>query len=122
MALASILKQIEIDMVNDEYLFGESITYTRLNGVDIPLNINGVPQTTDDKNPNIVNDPDLVVSDSMMFLSVNLTTGVPIEGDKITYEGVIWYVRSYLRSNNELYDILCTRNRRHTGSRSQRVR
>ena len=60
------------------------------------------------------------ISDEISFMMVQIDV-IPNHRDKVTYNGIEWYVVDFKQSGNNFYDIYCERNKRHSNtSRSAR--
>lgn len=114
MNLQALCKQIEINVVNDTFGFGEEIIYKQVNAIEsiitraMVTNGNFQFSTKSEK---------AVFEDEMSFLSVVLQSK-PLRGEKITYDNEVWKVEAFQGKNP--YDIFCKRNKSHKPSRSTR--
>lgn len=113
MDLNSLSKSIELNQVNNEHGFGEEIEYNTLHTISPPAIIKSFVGIVS-QNELLKNN---VIADTLQFSSLDLIVP-PKQGDKITYNGNIWYVMSW--SENRPYDIKTTRNKTHVGSRTTR--
>lgn len=112
MNLNDLSKTIELAHVNNEFGFGQTITYThrRTNTTTPPLKAFCQDGTS-------LKLSDDIVGDIMSFLSVELVTR-PERGDSLSFNGDVWIVETFVGTNP--YDIVCYSNSRHQNSRSQR--
>ena len=114
MNLHQLSKIIETNVVNNENGWGEDIEYHHTNNPvafatramvtngDFQVHTKGDKPTLEDK---------------MSFLSVVLDEK-PTRNDRIFYESEYWEVEFFYGQNP--YDIVCSRNTRHTNARSAR--
>ena len=117
MNLKDLSNSIELHHVGSEYGWGESIVYQRLYGDDADVTVNAFVKDGNYRYIDEHRDYEKVVFDEKSFLSVELDSK-PIQGDKIVYGEATWYVQNWDGDNP--YDIACSKDRAHSGSRSGR--
>ena len=116
MGLNDFAQSIEKSFVNDEYGFGEVISYLPVDAT-VPFQTRAFVSSGDFRVSKSANSVE-TVENTMSFLSVD-TNGInPKKGDKITYGGNIWYVHAF--KGSVLYDFVCSNSKRHTNARSSR--
>jgi hypothetical protein len=114
--LNALSNEIEQNLVDDEYGFGQEVEYTRRSGGSaIPVNAFCTPGDFRKKEEHRVVEG--TVADKMSFLSVFLEFE-PVEGDKIVYAGNTWYVKDFYGTGP--YDLFAEANKQHIGARSGR--
>jgi len=114
MNLNTLSTNIELAIVNNEYGWGQNISYThRRSTTSIP----DIKAFCQDGHFKKIDEKDDTVEDGMSFLSVALEDK-PERGDKITFAGSTWYVKEFTGQNP--YDLFCVANMRHANTRSSR--
>ena len=118
MDLNALSNQIERNVVESEFGWGDDITYTpRATGVGITTRAFCSPG--DFRKAEEVKNVETVIRDKASFLSVFLDTP-PAINDKITdSDGAEWSVKDHIGNNP--YDIYAEANTRHAGSRVLRT-
>jgi hypothetical protein len=113
MNLSEVAQEIEQDVVDDEYGWGEDIVITS-RSTNIPVPVRALPQVMRQAQ---YNEKTKVYDDGMAFLSVFLDFK-PLKGDIITYDGEDYVVENL--EGVKPYDIFCRVNARHSRGRSTR--
>lgn len=114
MNLNTLAKNIELQLVNNEHGWGREIVYTYR---ETNTTLDPIKAFYQEGHLGKIDDKYNVEQDGAIFFSVDLPTR-PQKGDKITIDGITWFVNHLLGSNP--YDIVCTANANHASGRSTR--
>ena len=114
MNLQDLTKQIELAQVNNEFGWGEFISYThRASSYTIQVKAMVLGGFYLEKES-----PETLY-DGTSFMSVELSTR-PLKGDIIQWDNLTWYVESFSQGARGVYDLYCTADKHHQKKRSGR--
>lgn len=113
----SLLDSIEEAEQINTALIGSNVTYTvTATNISTP-DLKCLPE---DAEYGVYSEDGTATYDQRYFLSIKLASK-PVKGDKIEFNGEVWYVLTYKSSGTSIYDIECEANKKKTNLRVGRT-